>query len=144
MSTKTRAPKVRARTPWLTLAGILFLVGSIAGGACANLIPVHIPTVRERQRVEQTEWVVARREKIAAMTAQGDRCDRAVARELAKTLVFDGQSASAYADDFEHRCGTDVVVRRWATRGDRLLASQSVAAARAISDRFSRGSRAPR
>jgi len=122
MPTQTPAPIVRARTPWLKLFGILFVVGFTLGSAAANLKPFHIPTKRELQRAEQAEWADARRERIVALTAKDDRCDRSVAREIAKELVYDGRSALTYADDFERRCGTDVVVRRWATKGDRLLA----------------------
>lgn len=122
MPTETLAPIVRARTPWFSLAGIVIVVGFTLGSAAANLKPFHIPTARERQREEQTQMAEARRERIAALTAAGDRCARGVARELARALVFDGRSAEPYANDFERRCGTDIVVRRWATAGDRLLA----------------------
>lgn len=106
----------------MKLAGVLLVVGFTLASAAANLVPFHIPTKRERQRAAQAEMAVARREKIAAMTAEGVGCDRSAARELARELVFDGRSALAFADDFERRCGTDIVVRRWATKGDRLLA----------------------
>jgi hypothetical protein len=105
---------VRGRTPWFSLAGIMFMVLLTFGNAAANMIPFHIPTPRELQRAEQDEIAAARRARIAELRAEGDRCRPQVARELARALVYDGQSARAYADDHERRCGADPIVRRWA------------------------------
>ncbi len=106
-------PKVRQRTPWLSLVGILLVVLLTLGNAAANMMPQHIPTARELQRAEQAELIAARRDRIAALLAEGDRCRVAIARELARALVFDGRSARAYADDYERRCGEDPIVQRW-------------------------------
>ena len=65
----------------------------------------------------------ARRERIDALVAAGgDRCLLEQARELARALVFDGRSAMAFADDYEQRCGDDIVVRRWGDASRLVLA----------------------
>jgi len=91
------------------------------GNAAANMLPHHVPTVRERQRAEQNALIEARRERIAVLVAQGDGCRADVARELARALVFDGRSAVEYANDYERRCGTDAIVRRWGDHSVKLL-----------------------
>lgn len=119
----TKAPNVRARFPLFSLAGILFIVMSTLLGAAANMRPFHIPTAREIAHAEQLEVAQARRARIDVLRADdGDRCRVEVARELARALVFDGQSAVPYADDYERRCGNDHVVRKWGD-ASRLLAS---------------------
>ncbi len=112
---------VRERVPWLRLVGIFLIVVMTLGNAAANMLPHHVPTARELQRAEQNAMIEARRERIAVLVAQGDGCRVDVARELARALVFDGRSAVAYADDYERRCGTDAVVRRWGDHSVRLL-----------------------
>jgi len=104
---------VRARVPKLKVTGIVLLVLSVALGAAANMIPFHVPTKVEIQREEQAESTIARRDRIEELLAAGDKCNLFVARELARALVLDGQSAVFYADDFERRCGNDHVVRKW-------------------------------
>lgn len=108
-------PKIRARLPHAKIAIVMFMVSSTLVGAAANMMPFHVPTAHERQQVEQAETIAARRSWIALLQAQGDHCQIEIARELARALVFDGQSAVAYADDYERRCGNDIVVRRWAS-----------------------------
>jgi hypothetical protein len=49
----------------------------------------------------------------------GDHCDRTVARETARTLAFDGQRVTGYADDFARRCGDDPIIRKWAALMER-------------------------
>jgi hypothetical protein len=105
--------KVRQRIPWLALAGILLVVVMTLGNAAANMMPGHIPTRRELQRAEQNAMVAARRERIVALLAEGDRCRAPIARELARALVYDGRSAIEYADDYARRCGDDPIVRHW-------------------------------
>jgi len=107
--------QVRARLPHAKIAIVLFMVSSTLVGAAANMMPFHMPTAHELQQIEQAETVATRRERIALLQAEGDRCRVEVARELARALVFDGQSAVSYADDFERRCGNDFVVRKWAS-----------------------------
>ena len=114
-------PNVRQRMPWLSLVGVLLLMLMTLGNAAANMIPFHIPTARELQRAEQEVTVAARRDRIAALEAEGDRCRADIARELARALVFDGRSAIAYADDYARRCGEDPIVRRWADASYRLV-----------------------
>lgn len=118
MSSPTSKPsnaiKLRQRMPWLALAGILFATALTLGPAAASMVPHHIPTARELQGAEQTAVIAARRERIATLLAEGDRCRAPIARELARALVYDGRSAIAYADDYERRCGEDPIVRRWA------------------------------
>jgi hypothetical protein len=114
-------PKVRQRVPWLSLTGILLVVLMTLGSAAANMKPQHIPTARELQRAEQNELIKARRERIALLLAEGDRCRPAIAHELARALVFDGRSAVEYANDYERRCGEDPVVDRWRDASYRLV-----------------------
>ena len=114
---------VRKRTPWLSIAGVLLLVFMTLGNAAANMIPFHVPTARELQRAEQNAMIEARRERIAALLAEGDRCRADHARELARALVFDGRSALDYADDYARRCGDDPVVRRWGDSSVKLFKS---------------------
>ncbi|HEX5061968.1 MAG TPA: hypothetical protein VFV99_21515, partial [Kofleriaceae bacterium] len=101
--------------------GVLVIVLMTLGNAAANMIPFHVPTARELQRAEQAATADARRARIAALQAEGDRCRAEIARELARALVFDGQSAVAYADDYARRCGEDPIVRRWGDASLRLV-----------------------
>ena len=105
---------VRARVPWLKLAFVLIVVLMTLANAALNLIPSRVMTARERQRADQDAFVAARRARLAALLAESDGCHPAIAHELAKALVFDGQSARAYAEDYERRCGPDPVVEHWA------------------------------
>jgi hypothetical protein len=117
--TDSNSLSVRARTPWWSLAGVLFIVLLTFGNAAANMIPYHIPTKHELQLEEQQRLATDRRARIAALLAIPARCNAQDARELARLLVFDGRSAREYADDYERRCGADPIVRRW---GDAPLA----------------------
>jgi hypothetical protein len=115
---------VRQRTPWWSITGILFVVFFTLSGAAANMRPFHIPTPRELQRAEQALVAAARRDRIDALIAAGgDHCTLEAARELARALVFDGRSAMAFANDYERRCGNDVIVRRWGDASHLVLAS---------------------
>jgi hypothetical protein len=105
---------VRGRTPWFSLAGILFIVLLTLGNGAANMIPGHFPTKRELARVEQDAVAEARRARIVRLLATGDHCDAQLSRELARALVYDGRSAKTYALDHERRCGADPIVERWA------------------------------
>jgi hypothetical protein len=116
----TEAPTVRARLPYLSLVGIVLVVLMTLGNAAANMIPGHFPTARELQRAEQDELAQARRARIAALQAAGDRCNAQVARELSRALFFDGRSALPYANDFAARCGDDPIVRKWADASVKL------------------------
>jgi hypothetical protein len=90
------------------------------GSAAANMIPHHVPTARELQRAEQTALIEARRQRIAELIGAGEHCNAAIARELARALVFDGRSATSYADDYARRCGDDPIVRRWSDASVKL------------------------
>lgn len=105
---------VRARTPWLKLAFVLVVLLLTFANAALNLLPSRVMTARERRRADQEAFVAARRARLAALLAESDGCHPAIAHELAKALVFDGQSARAYAEDYERRCGADPVVEHWA------------------------------
>ncbi len=107
------ADKIRARVPWARLVLLASLVLPVFANAALNMLPHHVPTARELQREEQREIAQARHARLAELLAEGDRCRPAVAHEIARTLVFDGRSARAYADDYERRCGSDPVVRHW-------------------------------
>lgn len=104
---------IRARIPWARLMLLAFIVLPVFANAFLNLIPHHVPTTREIQREEQATIAAARHARIDELRAEGDHCRPAVAHELARALVFDGQSARAYAGDYERRCGADPVVRHW-------------------------------
>ena len=107
------AESIRARIPWARLALLAFILLQVFANAFLNLIPRHVPTGREIQREEQQSIAAARHARIGELLAAGDHCRPAIAHELARALVFDGQSARAYADDYERRCGADPVVRHW-------------------------------
>jgi hypothetical protein len=114
--------RVRARIPWIPLFGILFVVLLTLANAAANvLVRVHLPTARELQRADQDATAATRRARIAELVANGDHCQAALARELARALVFDGRSAVAYADDYERRCGADPIVARWRAASRKLV-----------------------
>lgn len=108
-------PRVRARVPWLRLILVLLVLGMTLANAAMNMLPTRIPTKRELQREQQEEQIKYRRVRLVQLLHEGDQCRPPVARAIARTLVFDGQSADAYADDFARRCGgDDATVRRWA------------------------------
>ena len=120
MTAKKKETPIRQRVPYVSLACILLVVLMTLGNAAANMSPSRIPTARELQRAEQDELVAARKQRIAELLAEGDRCRAPIARELARALVFDGRSAYEYADDYERRCGEDPIVRRWADASVKL------------------------
>ena len=107
------AERIRARVPWARLTLLAFIVLPVFANAVLNVLPHHVPTARELQHEEQREIAADRHAHLARLLAEPDHCRPAVAHELARTLVFDGQSARAYADDYERRCGADPVVRHW-------------------------------
>ena len=111
--TEAAVPRLPRRIPYVSLAAILLVVVMTLGNAIANVLPHHVPTARERQRAEQADTASARRARITWLLASGDHCDKQLARELARALVFDGRPATAYTDDFTRRCGVDPVVDRW-------------------------------
>lgn len=106
-------PSVRARTPWLSLVGIVLLVLLTLGNAAANMIPFHVPTAHERQQQEQREIADTRRREVDALIEEGDQCRPHVAHAIARGLVYVGRSAREYAADYEQRCGIDPIVERW-------------------------------
>jgi hypothetical protein len=109
----TDSPSVRARVPWLRLALVaLVLILTLAQGA-ETLFWTHPPTAQQRRSAEIAQLIAARRARIAKLLAEGDGCHPALAHELAKALVFDGQSARDYAADYERRCGEDPVLEHW-------------------------------
>jgi hypothetical protein len=107
------ADSIRARFPWGRFTLLAFIVLPVFANAVLNVLPHHVPTARELQREEQRSIAAVRHARIEELRAEGDHCRPAIAHELARALVFDGQSARAYADDYEHRCGADPVVRHW-------------------------------
>ncbi len=108
----TKPPSVRARVPWLSLAGLLLVMLVTLGNAAANVF-FPAPTAQQRQRSELHRIVEERRARIVELLAEGDRCRPDAARALARALVYDGRSAKPYADDFDRRCGADPIVDRW-------------------------------
>lgn len=127
----------------LAVVVVLFTLAN----AGANMVPYHWPTKAERLRTAQDELIAERRVRIAVLSARVDptaapfgaaarelplpreRCDTAQAQELARALVYDGQSARAFGVRYQTRCGDDDVVQKWAalpahpwaTRRDRSL-----------------------
>lgn len=112
--------KLRQRVPWLPLSGIVLVVLFTLASAAGNMAPSHIPTRDQRRKADLENTIMERRERIEERLRVGDRCEFAVARELARDLVYDGRSAVAYADDYARRCGDDPIVRRWAEIGLRF------------------------
>ena len=116
--------KLRKRVRWFPLVAMTALILFTIGNAAASIlgVPKHVPgpTREELQRAEQLATTAARRDRIAALQAEGDRCRPLIARELARALVFDGRSALPYADDYARRCGDDPIVRQWADVGTRV------------------------
>lgn len=106
-------PKLRERLPYAGFAIIAIVVGATLGSAGANMIPMKLPTYDEVQRVEQAETSADRKQTLAALVLAGDNCKPVVAAQIAKLLVFDGQSARAYTQDFAKRCGEIESVAKW-------------------------------
>jgi hypothetical protein len=77
------------------------------------MIPMKLPTHEGLQQAQQAETAAARKQHLAALVLAGDHCQPAIAREIAKQLVFDGRSARAYTEDFARRCGSLESVARW-------------------------------
>ena len=104
---------VRQRVPWFGLVGILLIVAMTLGNAAANMLPMRVPSAAERQDAAQAVTATARKLRLQVLITAGDRCNPVLASERARLLVFDGQSARAYADDFARRCGASEHVMRW-------------------------------
>jgi hypothetical protein len=112
-SVATQPRSLRTRTPWLSLVGIVLLVGLTLGNAAANMIPFHVPTAHELQQQEQREIADARRVQLELLLAQGDQCRPHVAHDIVRGLVYVGRSAREFAADYQQRCGVDPVIERW-------------------------------
>lgn len=109
------SPSCRARVPWVRLALLVAaMLVMFAHVGATMLLPTRHPTHADRLRADQQALIAARRERILKLLSEGDGCHPSIAHELAKALVFDGQSARAYAADYEHRCGEDPVIEHWA------------------------------
>jgi hypothetical protein len=104
---------LRAKTPWFSLIGIVFLALLTLGNAAANMVPFHVPTAFELQQREQHAIADEHRLRLDALMAEGDQCRPHIAHEIAKGLVYVGRSARDYAADYQRRCGNDPVVERW-------------------------------
>ncbi|CAN5477007.1 hypothetical protein BH11MYX1_BH11MYX1_28010 [soil metagenome] len=109
----TETPSLRPRGNGLPILVVAVMLLFTFANFIANLMPSHHPTRAARQREEQREVVAQRHVRLAELLAGGDHCQPAIAHELARTLVFDGTSARAYAVDYEQRCGLDPVVHDW-------------------------------
>lgn len=106
-------PKMRQRGQWPPILAAVLVVLFTLSNAAANMLMRKPPTKAELQREEQDSVVEQRRARLAELLAEGDHCRPVIAHELARTLVFDGQSARAYAADYEQRCAPDPVVHAW-------------------------------
>lgn len=112
---KDDVPSMRKRRQWLPVAlAVLTMVVTLVGPT-ANALRPRPPTAAEVMSDELNGVVEHRHARLAELLAEGDHCKPVIAHELAKTLVFDGHSASAYAADYEQRCAPDPVVHAWGT-----------------------------
>ncbi|HET9988160.1 MAG TPA: hypothetical protein VFQ65_06565, partial [Kofleriaceae bacterium] len=84
---------MRQRGQWPPIIVVVLLVLFTLANAAANVMPFHRPTAAELQQDEQRSVVEQRRTRLAELLAGGDHCRPVIAHELARTLVFDGQSA---------------------------------------------------
>ena len=125
----TDSPSVRSRVPWLRLAILLLAMGVMLSHVVTTLlIPTRHATHEARLRAEQEQLIAARRARIAKLLSEGDGCHPSIAHELAKALVFDGQSARDYAADYQRRCGEDPVIAHWGAAPVAKLASAAASA----------------
>ncbi|HEY1546376.1 MAG TPA: hypothetical protein VGG28_01080 [Kofleriaceae bacterium] len=105
---------VRQRGQLAPMVAVSLLVVVTLASAGATAIAIHHrPSPAELRAAAQRAQVIERRVRIAELVAQGDHCTPALAHELARSLVFDGRSARAYADDYEARCGIDPAIEHW-------------------------------
>ncbi len=110
----TDSPKVRSRVPWLRLALLLLIMGAMLSQVVTTMmLPTRHPSHNARLEAERVALIAQRRLRLAKLLAEGDGCHPALAHELAKALVFDGQSARDYAADYQRRCGEDPVIAHW-------------------------------
>jgi hypothetical protein len=96
----------------LVVLGVLFTLGT----AAANIIPFgQRPTAAAIRAEEQAEIVAQRKARLVDLRARAGECAPAMAHELAKLLVMDGQiyEARAFAAVYQWRCGADRVVGNW-------------------------------
>lgn len=110
---------LRSRVPWLKLFLIVLVPVFTFKDAAVNLFAPRPPTREQRLQADMNEQVQLRRVRLTRMKMFGDHCDRELARETARTLAFDGQLVTGYADDFARRCGEDPIIRKWATLMER-------------------------
>jgi hypothetical protein len=111
--------KLRKRVPWFKLFLIVLVPVFTFKDAAVNLIAPRAPTHEQRLQMDFVEQVRMRRVRLTTLKMFGDHCDRQVARETARTLAFDGQLVTGYADDFARRCGDDPIIRKWAALMER-------------------------
>ena len=109
------APSLRQRRQWIPVVLAVAVMAFTFSEPVANALRPPPPTAAEVQRDEQNAMIEQRKVRLAELLAIGDHCRPAIAHELAKTLVFDGQSALAYATDYEQRCAPDPIVHAWGT-----------------------------
>lgn len=131
--TDSPTPRVPRKNQWLALAFFVIVVAMTLANAAANMMPGHFPSKAELQRAEQDEIAAGRKARIAELLSAGDHCNAQRARELARALVYDGQSAASYVDDYERRCGEDPIMARWRAASRLRQPSRTSAAASASS-----------
>jgi hypothetical protein len=110
---------VRSRVPWFKLLLILLVPVFTFKDAAVNLLAPRPPTREQRLQATFEEQVHLRRVRLTRLMMFGDHCDREIGRETARTLAFDGQPVTGYADDFARRCGDDPIIRKWAALMER-------------------------
>ncbi len=111
--------KIRSRVPWIRLFLIVLVPVFTFKDAAVNLFAPRPPTKEQRRIATYEEQVHLRRVRLTRLKMFGDHCDREIARETARTLAFDGQPVTGYADDFARRCGDDPIIRKWAALMER-------------------------
>ena len=111
------APQLRRTKHRLALAGIVAAFAFAVIAWLLALVPEHRAGRSDEMRRSLASIAQQRKAEIESLQAQlGERCDRDLARELTKQLVFDGrvEDARAFGDGYLSRCGADEKVAHWA------------------------------
>jgi hypothetical protein len=116
-----RARKLAATR--LERRGRLVIAGLVSGFVLtfsvwgSSMILSRRPSAAAQMRGELAQVVVERRTRIVELTSTTrDGCDRPRVLELLRLFVMDGrfETAKAFGDSYEDRCGEDMAVRKWA------------------------------
>jgi hypothetical protein len=111
------APLLQSRRNKLVVGALVLLFTFAVLTWLSAIVPSKKPDRNAAMRRELAEIALQRRLQIIELQhALGDRCDSAVAHQLAKQLVMDGRGPDAkeLAVSYTARCGEDADVLRWA------------------------------